>query len=91
MDIGLAIKYMKQGKKVARTGWNGKDMFLYLVRESEIDTKWFRREAAEQFQGTDGSMKICGHIDMKAADDSIVIGWLASQTDLLAEDWFVVE
>lgn len=36
-------------------------------------------------------VKICPHIDMKAADDSYVVGWLASQTDLLAEDWVIVD
>jgi hypothetical protein len=38
-----------------------------------------------------GEVTICPHIDMKAADGSLVIGWLASQTDMLAEDWIVVE
>ena len=36
-------------------------------------------------------VEICSHIDMKSADNKIVIGWLASQTDMLAEDWEIVE
>jgi len=43
-------------------------------------------------KNTMGSVvRICSHIDMKAADNSIVPGWLASQTDMLAEDWQIVE
>ena len=36
MDFGEAIKALKEGKRVARTGWNGKGMFLYLINGSEI-------------------------------------------------------
>ena len=36
---------------------------------------------------SDGTIRIGGHLDMKAADGSLVIGWLASQTDMLADDW----
>ena len=78
MNFGQAIEELKKGKKVARKGWNGKGMFIYLTFGSQCDEKILKK-------------KINPHIDMKSSDDSIVIGWLASQTDMLSEDWYIVE
>ena len=94
MTFGLAIEAMKKGKKVARHGWNGKNMFVYLVHGGRCQKYDLINEAAKHVRPItlDGtSVDICPHIDMKAADGSIVIGWLASQTDILAEDWCIVE
>jgi hypothetical protein len=85
MDFGEAIKLLKEGKKVARKGWNGKGMFIYLTRGREITEA--RDEVPTIVINKNGSCKLCDHIDMKAADDSIICGWLASQTDMLSEDW----
>lgn len=93
-DFGWAIDQLKKGHKVARRGWNGKGMFIYLVNSSEIPAWNLRAQAKEQLEGlyeVTEQVKINAHIDMKAADGSIVIGWLASQTDMLAEDWVIVE
>lgn len=92
MDIGLAIKYAKQGKKIARAGWNGKGMFLYLVNGTVLEKQLLREEASKTLKDVLVSeVKICAHLDMKAADGSIVVGWLASQTDLLSDDWVIVD
>jgi len=88
MNFGKAIKKLKEGKKVARAGWNGKAMFIYLVEGTSVSAN-MQRGAASKHNITQGVVKICSHIDMKAADGSIVIGWLASQTDMLADDWEV--
>ena len=95
MTFGKAIEALKHGHKVARKGWNGKGMFIYLVGKQKIHMSKLRNEAAvaldahgEKNKGKD--VTIGAHIDMKAADGSIVVGWLASQTDMLAEDWEVV-
>lgn len=93
-DFGEAINLMKRhGKFVARKGWNGKGMFLYFVAGTSVDVKDLRGRCAEavKFIGPEYHyQQICGHIDMMAADGSCVIGWLASQTDMLALDWVVV-
>ena len=89
-DFGGALLSLKEGKKVARKGWNGKGMFLTLQKGSEVDGSLMRNDNAKKFYG-DGKVVICAHIDMKAADGSYVVGWLASQTDMLAEDWVIVE
>lgn len=83
-DFGEAIKYLKDGKRVKRIGWNGKDQFIELataisytspsgeVVNSEHDAIGNKAIA---FNGTSG----------------VQMGWLASQADMLAEDWMLVE
>ncbi|TKI53543.1 DUF2829 domain-containing protein [Lysinibacillus mangiferihumi] len=95
MDFGQALEKLKQGHKVARKGWNGKGMFIYLVNGTKVFRENLRNEAKQHVQPTVPALTTCvqinAHIDMKAADGSIVVGWLASQTDMLAEDWETVE
>jgi hypothetical protein len=95
MNFGQALEALKQGEKVSRQGWNGKGMFIYLVNGQTINYDGLRNEAAQQLESNKDSnrgkrVKINSHIDMKAADGSIVVGWLASQTDMLAEDWDII-
>jgi hypothetical protein len=86
IDFGQAIKALKDGKKVARKGWNGKSMFLFLVKGSTF--KVDRPPLLGIYE--EGTMvNYCPHIDMKTADGSIV-PWLASQSDVLSEDWIVL-
>ncbi len=97
MTFGHAIEALKKGKKVARIGWNGKDMYLYLVRGRMIDREYLVNEADKILPSDDGAMHHTGyaqflsHIDMRTANGDICVGWLASQTDMLAEDWMIVE
>ena len=80
LTFGGALEALKAGKKVARTGWNGKGMYLYLA-----DGKLLTQEIG------DGSYPFTDSIVMKTADNRFCIGWLASQTDMLAEDWCIVK
>ncbi|MNF17043.1 hypothetical protein D3C80_2203490 [compost metagenome] len=70
-------------------------MFIYYVEGTEVPASQLRGNALKQVgvlhppHGT--HQKINGHIDMFAADGSIVVGWLASQTDMLAEDWEIID
>lgn len=89
-DFGMALEALKRGKAVARKGWNGKGMFITLQNGSEVEGNNMRNEPAKKYYG-DCKAKICPHIDMKAADGSYVVGWLASQTDMLAEDWDIID
>lgn len=85
-SFSVALDYLKQGKKVARKGWNGKGMFLFLADDIEFST------AADlsSVQDLEGELT-CPSIVLKTADDKFVVGWLASQTDMLADDWNIVE
>lgn len=87
MSFGLAIEALKAGKKVARAGWNGKGMFLFLVPGSTFKVN---RPPLMGIYPEGTEINYCPHIDMKTADGKVV-PWLASQTDVLAEDWAVVE
>lgn len=87
MSFGLAIEALKAGKTVARAGWNGKGMFLFLVPGSTFRVN---RPPLMGIYPEGTEINYCPHIDMKTADGKVV-PWLASQTDVLAEDWAVVE
>lgn len=83
-DFGVAVRLLKEGYKVARQGWNGKGMFLYYVPENSYPAQ--TDAAKESF----GDMVPYGaYIAMKTAQGNVV-PWLASQTDMLAEDWTVL-
>ena len=87
MSFGLAVEAVKKGKKIARAGWNGKGMFLFLVPGSTFKVN--RAPLLGIYpEGTE--INYHAHIDMKTADGTIV-PWLAGQTDVLADDWIVVE
>ena len=87
LNFGDALHMLKLGKKVARAGWNGKGMFLFIVPGSTF--KVSRPPLLGIYpEGTE--INYCPHIDMKTADGKVV-PWLCSQTDALAEDWQVVE
>lgn len=91
MNFGEAIEALKQDHKVARIGWNGKGMWLALTHGSTIDRYSARSGATLRLAETGVSeIMISPHIDMKAADGSITIGWNATQIDMLAEDWQIV-
>jgi hypothetical protein len=94
MDIGQAVAEMREGKRVARAGWNGKGMWIALsgldgTREIPAASFWSpaNRAYAEE-QG--GSAKVLPCITMKTATGEILMGWLCSQSDLLALDWGIV-
>ena len=87
MPFGHAVEAMKKGLKVARAGWNGKGMFLFLVAGSTFSVN---RPPLLGIYPEGTVINYCPHIDMKTADNKIV-PWLASQTDVLADDWLIVE
>ena len=89
MDFGEAIRALKAGQRVSRPGWNGKGMWLILVPGSEITVESGRPlgQAAPGLVGMRATYQ--PHIDMWTADGTLV-PWLASQTDVLAEDWEII-
>ncbi len=88
MSFGVAIESLKAGKRVARSGWNGKGMWLVLDPGSVVAE--VREGSAYHKAGVTGSFTINPHIDMRTATGEMQPGWLASQTDMLADDWKVV-
>lgn len=86
MNFGEALSSLKEGERVARSGWNGKGMFLFLVPGSVFKVSRLPLLGIYP-EGTE--IKYHAHIDMKTAQGDVV-PWLASQTDVLAEDWAVL-
>ena len=87
LTFGLAVEAMIIGKKVARSGWNGKGMWLFLVNSSEYQIDNHDVPLSIQYGQ---SNVLSPWIAMKTADDKFV-PWLASQTDVLAEDYYILD
>lgn len=95
MNFGEALEALKIGARVARAGWNGKGMWIALTPGSVFPAGLAKsghaaRHRAEELGDDFKEITLLPHIDMRAADGSMVIGWLASQTDMLADDWEIV-
>lgn len=89
MPFGLAVEAMKKGLKVARAGWNGKGMWLILVPGSPS----IKPVAGTPYSnaGLTEPTNINAHVDMYTAQGEMQPGWLASQTDMLADDWLIID
>jgi len=87
LTFGQAIEALKAGKKVAREGWNGKGMFLFLVPGSKFKVN---RPPLLGIYPEGTEIEYRPHIDLKTADGSIAT-WSPSGSDALAEDWIIID
>lgn len=97
LDYGKAIEALKAGKRVYRYGWNGKGMFIFQRPGDTLSIDFIPKvkslpDSVKDFlikrgQDVDFTPYLC----MYTATGQIVNGWLASQTDMLAEDWMILE
>jgi len=84
MDFGKAIQEMKAGKRLQRKGWNGKNQYIELAeRIAYINAKGETINAGHEAIGN----KVIAFV----GTSGVQLGWLASQADMLAEDWQIVE
>lgn len=97
MPFGHAIEAAKQGHKIARAGWNGKNMFVVVMPALNLppfntqDTHRKVNDRTAKWIGKDKPLNCVPYFAMYAANEDWVPGWLASQTDMLADDWQIVE
>lgn len=84
-SFGVALSALKIGLRVARKGWNGNDMFLYLVPADDYDAT---TEAARKEFGS--VVPYQSYLALKTVQNDVAV-WSASNTDLLAEDWYEVK
>lgn len=90
LNFGEAIEVLKQGKKVAREGWNGKGMYIVLMDGYPSTTaNAMTREKHNLPEGS--TVTVNPYIVMKTATGELQPGWLASQTDMLADDWQIIK
>ena len=92
LTFGQALEALKEGKRVAREGWNGKSMFLFLlpagnVPKTSIHDPALRKLMDEQPGDT---FEALPSIRMFTADKKVLTGWLASQTDMFATDYYIL-
>lgn len=113
VDFGKAIKALKEGKRVQRLGWNGKDLFIFMQIPSEVPEKIipkmtslpqsvkdeFKRRADSsayddrpRYQVSENfrSIRYKNQIAMVYPDNTIY-GWVASPSDVLEEDWIIID
>ena len=109
VNFGQAVEALKQGKRVTRQGWNGKDMFIFERPSDSIPVQtvieniksipdsvklYLHNKYKHDYVGASGEVfkvNFDAYLCMYTANGSIVNGWLASQTDILAEDWVIIE
>ena len=89
MNFGLAIEAAKMGKRIARRGWNGKGMSV-AYQKGYPDGIPCNKNTAEAWGMEEGELFKCNpYLQMRCADGSFQM-WLASQSDILADDWYIV-
>ena len=96
MTFGQAIEALKVGRRVARKGWNGKGMFLWLKPAALIKAEWCRDPMLIDLANANGGEilalgTICMFTHDSTGRKAILTGWLASQSDMLLEDWEIAE
>lgn len=84
MDFGRAIQLLKVGQRVQRKGWNGKNQYIELA--TNISYKNANNEIVNAEHDAIGNKAIAF-----VGTSGVQLGWLASQADMLAEDWKIVE
>jgi hypothetical protein len=93
-DFGEALERMKNGKRVSRRGWNGKNAWIFVtVPAVTVDEATHGRPIVDTSPGNlDGRMlvHVAPAIAMRTAKGETIVGWLASQADMLADDWFEI-
>lgn len=87
MNFGKAIEALKEGKKVARTGWNGKGMYVYYVPAAK-----YKRctESAKDLADENDMVQYNPYFAIKNVNNTVST-WVPSINDCLAEDWMIVE
>lgn len=95
MDFGQAIEALKAGKRVAREGWNGKGLFVFMQVPAEINEEIVPKmqslpqSVKDEFAKRGGSIRYSNQMALVAPNNSIN-GWAPSSSDTLAEDWVIL-
>jgi len=89
LTFSQALDALKNGNAVRRAGWNGKGMWIsYGKGNPALEAEKFWNPHTRAFAEQNGGVaEVLPYIIMKTADNKILMGWLASQSDMLANDW----
>ena len=93
MDFGVALMNLKEGHRITRKGWNGKGMYVFLAKDlsfrTEADLSEFNPTKTEDCNEIN-SVEVQDVLVLRTAQGTLQPGWLASQADILAEDWLIL-
>lgn len=99
-NYGKAIELLKQGKLVARENWNGKNMFVFMRPADKLSESFIvetvkslpaaYKEWVKNHPSESGEVSFSSYLCLKTPNGTVVNGWIASQTDMLSEDWYEV-
>lgn len=87
VDFGVALKALKDGKRIQRLGWNGKGLFVYLVPANSYPAQ---TGAAKKYFGEGAMVPYNAYMAIKNVDESVST-WVPSVNDCLSEDWVVLD
>lgn len=87
MNFGLAIEAAKMGYRIARHGWNGKGMYVFLADVVGLHTN----ADISEFEGAADGVYVAEVLVLRTAQGDMQPGWLASQSDMLSDDWYIVD
>lgn len=93
LSFGVALQVLKKGGRCAREGWNGKGQYIYMTEGSNATCRHLKENTRKIIRNSfdeDDSVEIMPHIDMKNAQNQLIIGWAPTQTDMLSNDWYIV-
>ncbi|SJN51596.1 Phage protein [Sphingobacterium faecium PCAi_F2.5] len=105
LTYGLALDAVKSGKLITRNGWNGKNMFVFMRPEDTLNADilfkakslpngvktYFERLHQPIINPNDVQVKFTAYLCLKSADNSVINGWAPSQTDMIANDWEILD
>lgn len=85
MTFGEALEELKNGNLVSRHGWNGSGQYIFLVQGENFEDGVFYGTPVQDFE------KCSDVLAIKTTSGVVQVGWLASQTDMLSADWYLVK
>ena len=92
LSFSSALEALKAGRKVARSGWNGKDQ--YVVAQAQTTTteasKIWNPHNKAHAEKIGGQIDVAPYCTLKTAQDTLAMGWVPSTGDLFAEDWLIL-
>ena len=102
MDFSNALYALKQGKRVQRKGWNGAGLFAFMRPSDELtrtvlvnNVKSLPKSVKDYYdtpsEKSKETIKFTSYLCIKTIDEDIANGWIPSQTDLMAEDWVILD
>lgn len=94
MNFGDALEIAKMGGRITRNGWNGKGMYVFLARDvqfnTDADLSEFNPERITECT-PQNAVPVSDILVLRTAQATFQPGWLATQSDMLAEDWIALD